>query len=116
MLELSLVTLFIRLAEFLQLKEPSTLFYLFIIMSLFFIGHKNQKALSKRCTSLEKESIRLNGEIVKNAAVIASQEHRENMQKALMTEQEKRHTQYTKGLIDVNLRVDGIKDAQRDFA
>ena len=116
MLELSLVTLFIRLAEFLQLKEPATLFYLFIIMSLFFIGYKNQKALSKRCTSLEKESIRLNGEIVKNAAIIASQEHRENMQKALMTEQERRHTQYRKDMSDINSRIDRIKDAQRDCA
>ena len=106
MFELSVVTLFIRLAEFLQLKEPSTLFYLFIIMSLFFLGRQKLISLDKRCSTLEKDVIRLNGETVKNAAVIASQEHREDMQKALMSEQEKRHTQYRKDMSGINTRID----------
>jgi hypothetical protein len=114
--EVSALTLFLRLAEFLQLKEPATLFYLFLIMASFYMTRKSLLSHAKKLTWLEKEVIRLNGEIVKNQAVIRSQEHRENMQKALMTEQEKRHTQYRKDMSDINSRIDGIKDAQRDTA
>ena len=114
MFELGII--FIRLADFLQLKEPATLFYLFIIMSLFYLGRNKLNTLNTRLTELEKEVIRLNGEIIKNAAVIASQEHRENMQKALMTEQEKRHTQNRKDMSDINSRIDRIKDANYDCA
>jgi hypothetical protein len=106
--------LFIRIADFLQLKEPSTLFYLFILMSVLYMGRNKLVCLDVRASALEKEVIRLNGVVVKNEAVIASQDHREDMQKKILAQTEARHTQYRKDMSEINSRIDRISDAKRD--
>ncbi len=80
------------------------------------MGRNKINALDKKTSELEKELIRLNGAVVKNEAVIASQEHREDMQRKILIQTEARHTQYRKDMSGINSRIDRLADAQRECA
>lgn len=121
MFELEFLRAFSLVASFLQLDNPASLFYLGLVLFGFFSLSRWCLLLTRNLTAESKKNIRIEADLVQIMAILDQQDLRGDMQKSIISEQEKRHTLYRKDLSDINSRIDSLlnkidKIREKDFA